>query len=101
MNIKSELIKLTLEFNFVSTFKNLNTKYYFWQCELQQWFRDTHHIRILPIHRDHGTVGIEIRKWNFDNNIGKWQRFGFIPSYNTYEEALEIGLYEAFQILKL
>lgn len=68
---------------------------------LQQWLRDVHKIRVLVTHREHGTLTFEIRKWNYDNNLGvwSWERKGNIVSYETYEEALEEGLKEALKLI--
>lgn len=72
------------------------------QAILQQWLRDEHKIRVLVTHREHGVLTFEIRRWNYDNNLGewKWERNGNIPSWETYEEALEGGLKEALRLVK-
>lgn len=53
-----------------------------------RWFRDNKKLRGDVQHNDaNGSFKFYIWKWNFDNNIGKWQRISNIASYNTYEEA--------------
>ena len=47
-----------------------------------------------------GTYTYTIWRWNFDNNIGKWQRIGVIHSWNDYEEAELACLIKLIEIVK-
>lgn len=100
--MQEQLIKLAKEKHFEGYFKKEwehNTKeslrYYFWMCELQKWLREIHNIGViiqiddnLSIHNF--TVYLIINK-AFSG------RFSSKKYYDTYENALEIGLYEALK----
>lgn len=60
-------------------------------CPLYQqvidWFDDIHKIRIDLTHSDStGKYNYTIWKWNFDNNIGKWERISCLGLYSSKEE---------------
>lgn len=66
------------------------------QSELQRWLREVHEIYVIP------PVDIETKKYswelyNFSTNESKtsgWSEF------ETYEEALELGLIEGLKLIK-
>lgn len=70
------------------------------QSLLQKWLREEHKIRVFPEHSIQGIYKFSIRKWNYDNDKGEWERIGSVLSFATYEEALEQGLLEALETLK-
>lgn len=66
----------------------------------QKMFREKHMIRIDPQHNDAaGNFKVILWKWNWDNNVGKWERIGMIQSFETYDSALSTGLVKAREIL--
>src|SRR4051812_29785757 len=69
------------------------------QSLLQKWLREKHKIRVFATHSSIGTFNFEIYKWNYDNQIGKWERIGNISSFSTYEEALEEGLKQGLNLI--
>lgn len=69
------------------------------QSFLQKWLREEHKIRIFPYQGVSGNFKVDIFTYPVPNNIGKWERFNNIQSYNSYEEALEIGLQEALKLI--
>lgn len=59
----------------------------------QSDLRINHKIKVDVCHNDAvGNFKTTVWIWNYDNNIGKWQRIGHIQSYELYEEALSAGL---------
>jgi hypothetical protein len=71
------------------------------QSLLQKYLREKHKLRVFVDQSIQGIFRWGIYKWNYDNNIGKWQRIAQPLSYNTYEEALEVGLKEGLKLIKL
>jgi len=69
------------------------------QSLLQKWIRDEHMIRVFPHQGVSGNFKVDIFTYPIPNKIGKWERFNNIQSYNTYEEALEAGLYQTLLLL--
>ncbi len=69
------------------------------QSLLQKWLMNIHKIRVYPTHGVSGEFNYQIYKWNYDNQIGKWQRIGHISSVSTYDEALELGLIHALNLI--
>lgn len=69
----------------------------------QKWLRDEHKIKVISLHSISGKDNYEIRKWNYDNDRGEWERIGHIQSFDTYEETLleETLLEGTYQVLKL
>jgi len=71
------------------------------QAQLQKWLRDEHKLRVFVTQGISGNFNFEIYKWNYDNQIGKWERIGNISSVATYEDALEKGLINALNLIEL
>lgn len=74
-------------------------RYYFWLCELQQWLRNEHGWFLgvecsLGRFFYHG-YDIDPERFTFDN----FDEIGEGELQLTYEEALEIGLFESLKIL--
>lgn len=70
------------------------------QSILQKWLRDIHNIHILVSNNNQLSSG----KWSYDIHklpsgiLTMWSILD--PLYDTYEETLEIGLYEALKLVK-
>lgn len=47
-----------------------------------------------------GTYTYTIWKWNYDNNIGKWERIGCLNSWFEYEEAEQICIDKLIELTK-
>lgn len=66
-----------------------------------KWFRDKHKLKADVLHAtSNGGYTYTIWKWNFDNNVGKWERIGVINSWLTYEEAELECLKKLIKIVK-
>ena len=71
------------------------------QSLLQKWLREVHKINILyTVHQTNGNVitydyCLHL-PYGFQSTITPWSQL----NYNTYEEALEIGLQEALKLIK-
>jgi hypothetical protein len=53
-----------------------------------RFFREKYKLKADVTHTtSNGGYTYTIWKWNFDNNVGKWERIGVINSWLTYEEA--------------
>lgn len=70
------------------------------QSLLQKWLREKYKLRIFVHQGAAGNFKFDLFSYPIPNNIGKWERFNNIQSYTTYEEALEVGLYEALKLIK-
>jgi len=80
--------------------KNIDHAEYLVLCEMQQWLRKIHKIKVLVIHSPSGMYNYEIYKWNFNNDKGIWERIGNVSHYETYELALEEGLKHSLTLIK-
>lgn len=67
---------------------------------LQQWLMDNHKIRVFPKQGASGNFNFEIYKWNYDNNLGIWERIGNVSSYESYSVAFDIGLFTGLKLIK-
>ena len=68
--------------------------------QVKDWFKDKHHIKIDVCHAEsNGTYRITLWRWNFDNQIGKWERFGFISSYEDWYIAANKAIEEALKLI--
>ena len=66
-----------------------------------RWFRDKHMLKGEVTHADSsGSSKFTIWKWNFDNNIGKWERIPNIGVFNKWEEAELACLKKLIEIVK-
>lgn len=53
-----------------------------------RWFREKYMLKGDVNHADsNGSNKITIWKWNYDNNVGAWERLTIIGTYTTYEKA--------------
>lgn len=82
--------------NNIQTYKNINTISQSSQSLLQKWLRDIHNIIVLisPY------IGETAEGWSGEIYINR--QFGLtggISDYDTYEEALEVGLQKALKSL--
>ena len=70
------------------------------QSLLQKWLSEKYKLRVLIEHRNSsGALTWTIYKWNYDNDIGKWERINHITSFQEYEQALDKGLQEALKLI--
>lgn len=66
-----------------------------------KFFRDRFKLKGDVTHAiSNGKFTYTIWKWNFDNNIGEWERIGIINSWFTYEEAEIACLNKLIEICK-
>jgi hypothetical protein len=66
-----------------------------------RWFREKQNLKPDVTHAtSNGGYTYTIWKWNFDNNVGKWERIGVINSWMTYEEAQFECLKKLIDIVK-
>ena len=70
------------------------------QTILQKWLREEHKLRVFVKQGVSGNFNYEIYKWNYDNVLGIWERIGNISSVDSYEIALENGMYHALTLIK-
>lgn len=68
--------------------------------QVKDWFRDKHHIKIDVCHAEsNGTYRFTLWRWNFDNNVDKWERIGFIGSYEDWYVAANKAIEEALKLI--
>lgn len=87
---------------------------YLWMCELQKWLREVHNcfIDILP-HRDGDSKNkqwkskkdvfwsVEVDYYGKKFEIPYTEESDFIKTFNnSYEKALEIGIFQALKLIK-
>lgn len=66
-------------------------------CEIQRWLREVHKISIYV---DWGTV-FNMVKWHFElSNISTNSILTKTKYFDTYEQAMESGLFEALKLIK-
>lgn len=113
-----QLIKLSKEKKFSSNIiseepwkysTNEDLRYLFWMSALQKWLREVHNIFVFV--SGHSKIwqfyivayppelGVPVNLANFDLEFKKKYLDTFI-AYESYESALEVGLYEALQLIK-
>lgn len=61
------------------------------------WLEKEHHIRICTDTSITGKVKLTIYRWNFDNMVGRWERHGYIQTYNDIYDANKNGIHEALK----
>jgi len=66
------------------------------QSLLQKWLREMHNIHVCPFDEFNKFILLVNCYDSEGNKIEKWQ---FKGPYDKYEEALEIGLYEALKLI--
>ena len=66
------------------------------------WFDDVHKIRIDLTHCDvNGSYNYTIWKWNFDNQLGKWQRIKEPTSFTNRIERNNKAIEEAIKLINV
>lgn len=69
------------------------------QSLVVKWLRDVHKIRIFVQYSEaNGTYKFEIRIPRIED--WKMERIGFISSFETFEQAEEVGIIEALKLIK-
>ena len=107
--MKEQLIELAKNKGFISIFLHNkpykyntreNIRWYFWLCELQQWFRNNHniYIDILTDQTTQPKFCFEICKYTHFGNYEKIQVEEWYL-YRTYEECLEESLKESLKLI--
>ena len=75
-------------------------RYYLWMCELQKWCRETHNIEVACyrsyVTTDISTYGCEGEDWKQGDGVVDL----FNIYRNTYEQALEEGLYQTLLLIQ-
>lgn len=65
-----------------------------------EWFRIKHKIKIDIQHSSaNGTETFTLWRWSEPNNVGKWERLGFIGSLETYNQAVDKAIREACKLI--
>lgn len=75
-----------------------------YQAELQEWLRNEHKIHIVVMQSNLPMTEPQTDEWEWGYNIvmvdNPNECLSVRMGYNTYEDALEAGLYEALNIIK-
>lgn len=110
---RQELIKLATDKGFTSKVigKSVDNKsiekdfYYLWMCELQKWLRDVHRIHVSPFadydlkdktYDTYWNCNVILLNWGNDREHHRVKSIR--DFYNSYESALEEGLFQALSI---
>jgi hypothetical protein len=65
--------------------------YYFYMCEVQKWLREKHEIYLAVV-----SINKQSHRYFYEEDCESiWPIW-----YKTYEEALEVGLYESLELIK-
>ena len=67
------------------------------QSQLQTWLRDIHNIHIYVTHKKFGVVSED----GYYYHIGKSTSNKYYGKFNSYEDALEMGLQEGLRRIKI
>ena len=105
-----DLIKLSREKGFMSRDKlvTINSDYfYLWMCELQKWLREEHNCIVEVTFYSENIESIKDIKYEVEidyygkdfHNIGDSSDY-YSSGYDTYEKALEVGLFEGLKLIK-
>lgn len=74
-----------------------------YQAELQEWLRNEHKIHIVVMQSNLPMTEPQTDEWEWGYNIvmvdNPNECLSVRMGYNTYEDALEAGLYEALNII--
>lgn len=66
-----------------------------------RFFREKYFLKGDVTHASsNGSFNYTVWKWNFDNQVGRWQRISVICTYNTYDEAQLTCLRKLIEISK-
>lgn len=101
--MKRELILLAKEKGFISPVigKSVEAEwsnkpfYYLWMCELQEWLRDVYDIWVIVDFEDDSEELYVYARNKNGNHL-----FDIYKNNFSYKEMLEIGLYEALNLIK-
>jgi hypothetical protein len=70
-------------------------------AQVFKWFRDEHKLKGEVVHSNaNGSHKFTIWKWNFDNNVGLWERIGNIGTYDSHEEAQIMCIRKLIELIK-
>lgn len=68
--------------------------------QVTNWFDDNHKIRIDFTHQtSNGAYKYTIWKWNFDNNVGQWEKVLYLNSFTDKIERNNKALEEALKLI--
>jgi hypothetical protein len=69
--------------------------------QMMSWFKEHHDLKIEILHSD-GTGLYKFGFWksNRDNDIGKWERMGYIGLYYTWNDAADKAIQEALNLIE-
>jgi hypothetical protein len=69
--------------------------------QIVDWFDKKHKIRIDLTHANsNGAYTFDIWKWNYDNNVGKWERLFYIGTYLNPIDRNRKAVEEAFKLIR-
>lgn len=60
--------------------------------KFQRYMMNKYFIRVFVKQGVAGNFAFDVYLWNFDNNLGKWERVTKAQSFYTYNEALREGI---------
>jgi len=69
------------------------------QSLLQKWLREKHKIVVIPRYYHNEIANGYVYDYRITDIAGKYEDYGFVDDYKTYEEALEEGLVAALKII--
>jgi hypothetical protein len=65
-----------------------------------EWLDEKHKIRVDLTHADsNGNYKYTIWRWNYDNNIGKWEKVDYINSFYDKKERNRKAIEEALKLI--
>ena len=118
--MKQELVQLAKDKGFEATFvydkpfiysSKEPLRWLFWMTELQKWLREVHniHIEIYSITTKINGYYIVLRGIGFELNLDNDKQGNWYPImeglgykvFNTYEQALEVGLFESLKLIEV
>jgi predicted patatin/cPLA2 family phospholipase len=101
-----KLLQLSKEKGFISrdNLIEVNSDYkYLWMCELKKWLRKVHRIDVQVLRNKPGYDEYKVEIYKTDNTnsyIHFWiKEEGYIKWFESYEDALEEGLFEALNLV--
>jgi predicted patatin/cPLA2 family phospholipase len=101
-----KLLQLSKEKGFISrdNLIEVNSDYkYLWMCELQKWLREVHRIDVQVLRNKPGYDEYKVEIYKTDNTnsyIHFWiKEEDYIKWFESYEDALEEGLFEALNLV--
>jgi predicted patatin/cPLA2 family phospholipase len=101
-----KLLQLSKEKGFISrdNLIEVNSDYkYLWMCELKKWLREVHRIDVQVLRNKPGYDEYKVEIYKTDNTnsyIHFWiKEEDYIKWFESYEDALEEGLFEALNLV--